>query len=310
MENEEVKISNKLIDIETIIKVANYLEQQTNEYNKLFIEEKEKNKDIPYNEKRYEYDGENPKVEYTIDFVDGRSVTEKDYDWFVNNLYNNKTIKHIHIKQVIYFNSNYDDINNIVSKHLFSYIDFYEDRVSISIDGKELKKEVQDNYNNIRNIIEDNKARYDKTIKNRKIRIQSFCLSIGFLIGYIALIVLFINYSKIPETYIKYVSNKYLIALAYWAISIVVGNTIGLGIMNSFYTQIIPERKFLKFNNQSGKSIYIDDVDDYINKNEVQIGKFYNSILKRNKIEKIFNITKIIVLIQIVITIIILVLVK
>ena len=45
--------------------------------------------------------------------------------------------------------------------------------------------------------------------------------------------------------------------------------------------------------------MYVDDVNEYIEKNEVQIGKFYNSIERRNKIESIYKSSKLIVLVQI-----------
>ena len=40
------------------------------------------------------------------------------------------------------------------------------------------------------------------------------------------------------------------------------------------------------------------EFNNYTEKNEVQIGKFYNSIERRNKIESIYKISKLIVLAQ------------
>ena len=42
----EEKIVNKIIPIETIVEVANYLEDQKEEYKRLFEKDAEKNKDL------------------------------------------------------------------------------------------------------------------------------------------------------------------------------------------------------------------------------------------------------------------------
>ena len=44
----EEKIVNKIIPIETIVEVANYLEEQKEEYKKLFDRDEQKNKDLKY----------------------------------------------------------------------------------------------------------------------------------------------------------------------------------------------------------------------------------------------------------------------
>ena len=47
MANEE-KIVNKIVPIETIIEIANYLEDQKEEYNRLFEKDKQKNQNLSY----------------------------------------------------------------------------------------------------------------------------------------------------------------------------------------------------------------------------------------------------------------------
>ena len=93
----EESIVNKIIPIDTIIEVANYLENQKEEYSKLFEIDQQKNKDLKYDEQVYEYKELNSKTEYTIRFKDGKEVTKSDYDWFINMLSNPKIIEHIHL---------------------------------------------------------------------------------------------------------------------------------------------------------------------------------------------------------------------
>lgn len=51
----EEKIVNKIIPIETIIEVANYLEDQKEEYNRIFERESQKNAGLKFSEQVYEY---------------------------------------------------------------------------------------------------------------------------------------------------------------------------------------------------------------------------------------------------------------
>ncbi len=49
------KVVNKQISLEQIIKVADYFEDYKDKYDKIFELEENKNKNIPYGEKQWEY---------------------------------------------------------------------------------------------------------------------------------------------------------------------------------------------------------------------------------------------------------------
>ena len=91
----EEKIINKIIPIETIVEIAGYLEDQKEEYKRLFENDKNKNINLSYSEQVYQYQGENAKVQYTIKFKDGKEIEEEDYNWFIGMLNNLKSIKDI-----------------------------------------------------------------------------------------------------------------------------------------------------------------------------------------------------------------------
>lgn len=80
------KIVNKQIPINKIIDVANYLEDYKDKYNEIFEKEKEKNKDLTFSEKNYEYENGSTAIKYTIAFYNGQILTESDYNWFIGNL--------------------------------------------------------------------------------------------------------------------------------------------------------------------------------------------------------------------------------
>ena len=299
----EEKIVNKIIPIETIIEVANYLEEQKEEYQRLFEKEEQKNAGLKYNEKVYEYKGDNPKVQYTIRFKDGREITEVDYNWFVGMLNNLNSIEQITFYSTISYSSNVRTREHYEYMHLYTWVHFREDTTTIRVDGKNMEEQVYRVHSYLRGTIENNDDRYNKTVKNRKSRVQSLCLSIGFVLSYIVYLVLMGNKANWPEYISNYINNKYVIVFGQWAISAILGNIFGLPIMLVLYKNILPKAKYSHYSKSSHKSVYIDNLEDYTLHNEVQIGKFANNGKNRVIIEKIYKVTSKIVLVQLAISI-------
>ena len=299
----EEKIVNKIIPIETIIEVANYLEEQKEEYQRLFEKEEQKNAGLKYNEKVYEYKGDNPKVQYTIRFKDGREITEVDYNWFVGMLNNLNSIEQITFYSTISYSSNVRTREHYEYMHLYTWVHFREDTTTIRVDGKNMEEQVYRVHSYLRGTIENNDDRYNKTVKNRKSRVQSLCLSIGFVLSYIVYLVLMGNKANWPEYISNYINNKYVIIFGQWVISAILGNIFGLPIMLVLYKNILPKAKYSHYSKSSHKSVYIDNLEDYTSHNEVQIGKFANNGKNRVIIEKIYKVTSKIDLVQLAITI-------
>lgn len=307
----EEKIVNKIITLDTIIDVAKYLESQKNEYNTLFENDRIKNENLKYNEQIYEYKGDSPKVQYTIKYKDGREVTEPDYNWFVDILSDSaKFIDRISINSMISYSTNKINPERYEYMHLYTWLHFNEDSVSIRVDGTNLEEQVYRTHSYLKGIIEENEERYNKTVKNRNIRIQSFCLTIGFVLSYIVYFVLNSMSADLPEIVVQLLDNKYVIVFGQWFVAAVIGNIFGFSIMMALYKNILPKTKYSHYDSSSHKSIYIDNIDDYVSKDEVLIGEFANNGKNREKIEKIYNITSKLVLVQILISILLFLVIK
>lgn len=315
MENE---IVNKQISLKTILDVANYLEDCKERYNNLFRQEEIKNKDLPYNQKKYEYANGNIKMNYTIEFYNGQTKTESDYNWFIGNIRETKLIKNIRLNLYIGFatrtqGSDYNDIINSID----IYVDFRDhymtdeaSRVTISIDTKNQERESNNIYGTILNMLENNEERYNKTIKYRKARMQSLCISVGIILSYILYIILKINIAKLPEFIDTYMSNKYVLIFGQWFVSILLGNIFAYWYILSVYKPLLPSTKYVGYNSSTYKSVYADDIDTYLDGSEVHFGKYWDAEKRRNKIEKIYKITRIILLIQLVISAILFLILK
>ncbi len=299
------KVLNKQIPLETIIKVANYLEDYREKFDKKFELEESKNKNLSYGEKQWEYEDGNTKIDYTIELKNGKNMTEGDYNWFVQNLNEPSSIKNISIYMFVsFFTQNPNDkYNNIYNKVTVS-LDFREFDVSINIDTTNQESEAHNLYSEVMSILENNEDRYNKTMKHRKIRTQCFTISVGIILSYILYVILKINAGNISPAISEYLNNKYILIFGQWFIAILLGNVFSYWYIVSIYKPLLPETRYAGFNYSTGKGNYADDVDDYIGHSEVHFGKYWDAEKRRKKIEKIHKITSKIIFVQLLISIV------
>ncbi len=297
-------IVNKIISIDTILDIAKYLEDKKAEYEKLFADEEMKNQGLPLNSREYQYRQTiAPKLEYEITLIDNSSLKQSNYNWFISNLENANLIKRISISYAISYENNVESSNRIY-KNIHAHIVFTHDSVHISVQGKETEEETYNLHTTIRNMIDNCEDRYNKTVRNRNIRVQSFCLSIGFVLSYILYLVLICTKSKMPEILNILISNKYVIVFGQWFAAAILGNIFGLGIMSRLYRNILPKAKYSHYSKSSHKAVYMDNIEDYVSHDEVQINIFANNGKNRKLIEKIYKVTSKIVLAQLLLSII------
>lgn len=309
MGNEET-IVNKIIPIETIIEVANYLEDQKEEYIRLCQEDERKNAGLRYSDQVYEYKNNVIKMEYTIRFKDGKEITEQNYNWFISNINNLSIIEKISFCCWISYSSNIKEKGKYEYIHLDSFVYFYEDHVSFKVDGKNNEEQAYRIHSYLRGVLENNEVRFNKTVKNRKLRMQSFFLSIGFVLSYIVYIVLIANKARLNAQIGSYINNKMFVIIGQWFISILLGNILGFPIMMILYKNILPKTKYSHYSKSSRKSVYVDNLEDFISHDEVQIGVNANNGKYREIIEKIYKVTSKIVLVQLALSVLFFVFMK
>lgn len=304
------KIVNKQIPIEKIVDIANYFEDYKEKYDKLFEEDREKNKNLPFIERRPEYDNVSAEIKYTIAFHNGQTIKEKDFNWFISNLNNTKIIKEIELYLSIrYFSKSDKDNLNSEYNSITASVDFrdagmnlqYSD-VIINVNTTNQERESNNIYSTIMNTLEDTEDRYNNTIKHRKIRTQCFTISVGIILSYILYIILRINIDKIPPVLAEYLDNKYILVFGQWFIAIVFGNVLSYWYMLMLYKPLLPYAKYAGYNSSTHRSVYRDDISDYLEHSEVHFGKYWDAEKRRKRIEDIYKVTKIILLVQLVIS--------
>ncbi len=305
------KVVNKQITLKSIIDVANYMEDYKEDYIRKFELDENKNKNIPFGEKVWEYENGNAEIRYTIEFHNGKTITETDYNWFIGNINEPKIIKGIIIDLSVSYFSNASRNSNNEYNRINAYIEFqdcgmnlkYSD-ASVSVETTNKENEAHNIYSEIMNILESNEDRYNKTLKYRKVRMQCFTISIGIILSYILFIVLKINKEQLSPMIADYMNNKYFLVFGQWFIAILLGNVFSYWYILSVYKPLLPEAKYAGYNSSTYKSVYKDDIEEYLEHSEVHFGKFWDAEKRRNKIEKIYKVTNKIVLIQLMISVI------
>lgn len=301
------RILNKQISVEKIKEVADYFEAYKKKYDEIFIREEEKNRNLEFGEKDYEYQSGSAKIKYDILFKDGKDITESDYNWFLNNLEKAKDIKSLDISlYVSYFaktpgsTSKNNDI--LVSIHPCVY--FREDYLTMDVSASNCDEEARRVHNELSEMLYNAPDRYDKTIKYKGIKMQAFSLMIGIILSYIFYIALVMANGSADNFIAQMLSNKYVIVFGQWVAAAILGNVLAYWYIFNVYKPILPDKKYAGFNKSSYKSVYKDDIDEYLKHSEVQFGKYYDAPKRREKVEKIFGVSWKVVAIQVVISII------
>ena len=302
-------IINKQISKESIIKTASYLNELKEEYLKLFNEDERKNANLPYNEQDYKYKTGKATFNFNITEKNGKSITKSEYDWFVENMKNTKEIQSTKIELIISFFTKADrtKINNILNQ-IAIFVYFRENDVDVHVKTTNQDEHTDNIFSNIIDILNNNKDSYDKTIKYRKFKIQSFCISIGIIISYILFILLKLKIINIDID--EMLVNKYFLILGQWIVAIAFGNLLSYWFIYNIYKPLLPKAKYKGYDVSARKSVYKDDIDEFKQHCEIHIGKYYDAEKRRNKIEKISKVTRVVVLIQVVISIILFFIIK
>ena len=308
----ENKVVNKQIPIKSIIDVANYLDDYKNRYDNVFEKEEMQNKNLDYSEKNYEHENGSTELRYTVRLVNGKEMTETDYNWFIGMLNDLRAIEEVRLNlRISYYGKQGNERHNSVYNQISASVEFrdaqhelnYSD-AHVNVQTTNQESEAHNIYSTIMNTLENNEDRFNKTIKHRKIRMQSLCISVGIVLSYILFVILKINQGNLPTFLAEYLGNKYVIVFGQWFAAILLGNVFAYWYILSIYKPLLPSTKYAGYNRSTYKAQYTDDIDDYLEHSEIHFGKYWDAENRRNKIEKIYKITSKIVLVQLLISVI------
>lgn len=303
---EQDFIHNKVITVEQIIEIANFLDSYKNEYNRLISEDKNKNEGKPYSEQVHYYDGSLSKIKYHITNDQGVTNTSEDQSWFFNTLKEEpQYIKSLSFEYSLSYADQHDGWDNRVRHYLYYYFSLYLDRVHLSSSEENMSEELYKLNSYIQGVLNKGEDRYSKIVKYKDLIKLLFSLTLGFAFSYI-IILLMLLFKGDSESFInQYVfGNPFVFLIFQWFIAAASGGVFGIAIMNDLYSTIVPVKRYKK-NDFTGNYDYKDDVEEYTNHCELQLGVNANNKEKRASIARIYDISKKVVLGQILVSAII-----
>ena len=176
-------------------------------------------------------------------------------------------------------------VRNDYSKNLYSQTlnlsireDDFEYRVNLNNNDDKLK----DVFEYINKKVNAAPERYDFTIENKNKIIQST----GFAIGFIPSFILSVLFMFIPMMRDVFKESIILFPLIVISFTYFIGSLIGSSMYSDLYKNIKPKRVYTSYNERNLNKY---DIDNFVNRSEVLIGKNINNDKCRKEIKEKFE---------------------
>lgn len=301
---DERKITNKRMSVQNIFELAEMIQQRCDYFDNSYQERKALNdfdKEEEY-DKNHQYSiSTKPYVTYAIVAKDKHSESrDNDLEWFKQFItFNKKEIERITISYYATYYKGGSDARKYGGENL--NITIYEDDI-IFYCHKENELDIL-NFDafaqKIDNIFESLPPRLNATISRKYIRCNVPSLTIGYAVGIIAALVLGLlcRFSNINIYINDFVNQTHYFMLAVFGISFAFGLLIP-GVNHSLYRKIKIKKMYVGYNYTSRESIYTEDLENFRNQCEVEIGDYSDYPAIRAKIEANYKKSKWILLIE------------
>lgn len=282
MYEDSLKVENKIIDSTKISEIFMMMNNELELISREAEEEKRKNQNIEYQYQDYNYKFFNGKLSFNVEFYDSSTISFDNYNNFIsiyeNRLDEIKCIQSYYSLSYTVDKPGYQD--EIITQHLNMYI--RENKFEISVKIASRDNNVNKIYEKVKEMILFAPEKYDKTIKRKKIVINKVTFAIGFipalLIGFILMFV--------PSIRDVFKQIVVLLPLLIILFAYVIGRVFASILVGDYYNKLITDKKYDYYDADKRKSIYKDDIESYVSKCEVLIGKNSNNMKYRKEIIK------------------------
>lgn len=294
-------VQNKLITIDQIKEITEYLKKTLNHYNDLIKQELQENNNANFYQGHYKYYiYTKPSLEYKVEFTDGRKIDTQDDFVFYDAL---KEPQYIYkISERLYISYDDNDMGETTNHLIDISLNFSESVIHFVTSNKNVNDEIYNLSSYISGILNGGEDRFNKTIKKRFWIKNIIGLAVGSILTLLGFIILLLMKNESTETINMFFNNPIMLILGGWLIAFTFGNTIVSSFVNNLYSSLE-----VGLENAYKGGTYTDHYEDnYRMFNEVLIGKNYNNLEKRKTIEKIYDLSKKVLLIRFGISLIIL----
>ena len=289
--DRRLEITGKIITVDQIEKVADYLEQTKANYDRLIKGDKEKNNDTYIDKGDYHYYAVTmPKLEYEIRYTDGRETTTQDIYVFKDALKEPRYLKSINMQLYIKYKDN--QMGEETSHEMSLYLTIRDESLYFSTSDEHMDNEAYNFNSYVRGILEEGPDHYDLIAKKRTWIKLVVGMGLGSILSFILFFVSLYLKSTEMETIVTLYKTPFLLIMLGWVIAVAFGTFFTTPIMSGLYHEID------KSLNSYSKDYAKKKIENYKEANEILIGENVNNLEKRETIKKLYNIAKPLVLIH------------
>lgn len=284
MYNDTLKVANKIITYDDLNEIFSLMQEKLVQCKKIYANEEIQNKMLEYSYQKWTMQYFSGSLTFDVNFYDDTTIKFDNYNSFVG-IFNSRLneIKRIYV----YFYISYD-VNDGVKKGHYRHsinLDIKESKIDINVELNSEDKKIDDVFELIKNKILNAPEKYDNVIRRR----SSIITISGFGIGMIPALVITTILLFVPSIRHIFAVSYVLYPLLTVVLGFFIGGTISSSKLDSFYETLKPKQKYAGYDSNQGKSIYKDDIDDYVDTSEILIGKNVDNLKNRNMIMTYYN---------------------
>lgn len=284
MYNDTIKVANKIITYEDLYDIFSLMHEKLLHYKKVYQREEMQNNVLDYSERVWTFKDNSSKLLFDVDFYDDTYIKFDTFNSFLA-VFQSRTqeIKSIHV----HFTLGYDRTRNGNLEYLRQYIemDVYESKMSIEVSLSSVDDKINDVYELIKAKVLQAPMKHDFVIKKR----STIHTVVGFALGFIPSMVL-VTLLCLSPVILEFFSSSYVLyPISVVALTFLVSHFFSSMKLDAYYTTIVPPLKYVGYDSTSGKSIYKDDMEAFLESSEILIGKNMDNLKHRKIILKYYD---------------------
>ncbi|MCQ2568757.1 MAG: hypothetical protein MJ155_00500 [Candidatus Saccharibacteria bacterium] len=259
---------NKIITKDDLIEIFNKINEKVQECRKFYATEKEQNEKLNYSYQNWTMWNYSDHVRWMVDYYDNRQVTYDDFQSFLAVFKNQAyAIKWIHAYCSVSYgiksegSSEVEHVNNNIT------INIREDKFEVESSVSSKDPRMTEVYDFISQKINSAPPKMDRIVKQKELII----MKIGFALGLLPAIIVVFASIFIPQLHGFYNQHFYFFPLLILFLGFIFAIFLGGARTSKSYNKIIP-KKYDRYDVNSGKSIYNDDLQTLSSTCDVLIG--------------------------------------
>lgn len=279
MYNDTIKVANKIISDTDLADIFQRMDEELRENIQICKQETVQNERYEREYQHWTTKSFDGSFKCTFNFYDDTNVTVDNYNAFIT-IFNNRLheVKDMWVRYHYSYWIQHGGDQKMISQSI--NMNIYEHKMDIEVNLSSDDKKMDDVYQLIKEKILKAPERYDRIIKKK----SSITNKIGFALGVIPSLIICTLLVFVPIIREIYGITYILYPIAVVILAFLIGNTVFSGTLDRLYSTITPKQKYAGWDSTNHKSIYKDDIDDYVSTSEIIIGKNIDNIKHRKEI--------------------------